>query len=103
MMKLRTIAHARAGDKGNLVNISVFAYRHEDYAMLVERVTEERVSELFREHITRPVTRYCRPESLRTQFRVAAPANRQRYALLASRRTRKESQLAHAFTGDLIT
>ncbi len=47
-MKLRAIAHARAGDKGNLVNISVFAYRDEDYAMLVERVTEERVSELFR-------------------------------------------------------
>jgi hypothetical protein len=61
MMKLRTIAHARAGDKGNLVNISVFAYRDEDYATLIERVTEERVSELFREHITRPVTRYCVP------------------------------------------
>jgi len=40
MMKLRTIAHARAGDKGNLANISVFAYRDEDYATLVERVTE---------------------------------------------------------------
>ena len=61
MMKLRTIAHARAGDKGNLVNISVFAYRDEDYAMLVEHVTEERVSELFREHITGPVTRYRVP------------------------------------------
>ena len=61
MMELRSIAHARAGDKGSLVNIAVFAYRDEDYAMLVEHVTEERVSELFREHITRPVTRYCVP------------------------------------------
>jgi hypothetical protein len=61
MIKLRAIAHARAGDKGRLVNISVFAYRDEDYATLVEHVTEERVSELFREHITRPVTRYCVP------------------------------------------
>jgi hypothetical protein len=61
MMKLRTIAHARAGDKSSLVNISVFAYRDEDYSMLVERVTEQRVSELFREHITKPVTRYCVP------------------------------------------
>ena len=43
-MKLQAIAHARAGDKGNLVNIAVFAYRDEDYATLVERVTEERVS-----------------------------------------------------------
>ena len=48
MMKLRTIAHARAGDKGNLVNISVIAYRDEDYALLADLVTEERVSELFR-------------------------------------------------------
>lgn len=60
-MQLRTIAHARAGDKGNLVNISLFPYHDEDYAMLIERVTEERVSELFREHITGPVTRYCVP------------------------------------------
>jgi hypothetical protein len=34
-MELRTVAHARAGDKGNLVNISVFPFRDEDYAMLV--------------------------------------------------------------------
>ncbi len=61
MIQLRTLAHARAGDKGNLVNISVFPYRDEDYAMLVERVTAKRVSDLFREHITRPVTRYCVP------------------------------------------
>ena len=61
MMKLRAIVHTRAGDKGNLVNISVIAYRDEDYATLIERVTEERVSELFREHITRPATRYCVP------------------------------------------
>jgi hypothetical protein len=68
MMMLRTIAHARAGDKGNLVNIAVFAYRDEDYATLVERVTEERVSELFREHITRQVTRYCVPNLCALNF-----------------------------------
>lgn len=73
MMQLQSIAHARAGDKGNLVNISVFAYRDEDYAMLVERVTEERVSELFREHITRPVTRYCVPH-LRHRQQASLPA-----------------------------
>ena len=60
-MKLRTIAHARAGDKGNLVNVSVFPYRDENYALLAERVTEERVRELFRGHITGPITRYCVP------------------------------------------
>lgn len=39
----------------------MFAYRDEDYATLVERVTEQRVSELFRDHITKPVIRYCVP------------------------------------------
>ena len=56
-MKLREIAHSRAGDKGKLVNISVIAYSEGDYATLVERVTVERVSELFRDHITKPVVR----------------------------------------------
>jgi hypothetical protein len=60
-MKLRMIAHSRAGDKGNLVNISVIAYRDEDYPTLVERVTEDRVAELFREHIAGPVVRYRVP------------------------------------------
>jgi len=67
-MKLQAIAHARAGDKGNLVNIAVFAYRDDDYATLVERVTVERVSELFREHITRPVIRYCVPNLCALNF-----------------------------------
>ena len=102
-MKLQAIAHARAGDKGNLVNIAVFAYRDEDYATLVERVTVERVSELFREHITRPVIRYCVPNLCAPELRPAAPAGRQRYAFPASRCAREESQLAHAFTGDMIT
>lgn len=60
-MTLRMIAHSRAGDKGNLVNISVIAYRDEDYPMLVEKVTEERVAELFRAHIAGPIVRYCVP------------------------------------------
>ncbi len=67
-MKLREIAHSRAGDKGNLVNISVIAYQHQDYATLVDLVTEARVSELFREHITRPVVRYCVPNLLALNF-----------------------------------
>jgi hypothetical protein len=67
-MRLQAIAHARAGDKGNLVNIAVFAFRDDDYATLVERVTVERVSELFREHITRPVIRYCVPNLCALNF-----------------------------------
>ena len=103
MMQLRTIAHARAGDKGNLVNISVFAYRDEDYATLVERVTEERVSELFREHITRPVIRYCVPNLSGLNFVLQRRLTDSVTRSLASRRAWEEPQLAHAFTGDLIT
>lgn len=67
-MKLRMIAHSRAGDKGNLVNISVIAYRDEDYPMLVERVTEDRVAELFCAHIAGPVVRYCVPNLCALNF-----------------------------------
>lgn len=72
-MKLREIAHSRAGDKGNLVNVSVIAYREEDYPVLVERVTEERVTELFREHITQPVVRYCVPNVFALNFVLHRP------------------------------
>jgi len=67
-MELRTIAHSRAGDKGNLVNISVISFRDEDYPMLVERVTEDRVAGLFREHIAGPVARYCVPNLCALSF-----------------------------------
>lgn len=39
-MQLRDIAHARAGDKGNISCISVIAYRAGDYERLVRHVTE---------------------------------------------------------------
>jgi hypothetical protein len=42
-MLLREIAHARAGDKGNISNISVIAYDPKDYPRLEEHVTAERV------------------------------------------------------------
>ena len=72
-MKLRDIAHSRSGDKGNLVNVSVIAYREQDYATLVDRVTEQRVTELFREHITQPVTRYCVPNLFALNFVLRRP------------------------------
>ena len=50
-MKLRELAHSRAGDKGNLVSISVIAYREEDYPTLVENVTAERITELLKRNL----------------------------------------------------
>lgn len=67
-MKLRELAHSRAGDKGNLVSISVIAYWELDYPTLVECVTADRVSELFQEHIARPVVRYCVPNVFALNF-----------------------------------
>ena len=42
-MKLRELAHARTGDKGDTSQISVIAYDPGDYAFLAEHVTAARV------------------------------------------------------------
>lgn len=60
-MKLREIAHARAGDKGNVSNIAVFAYEPGDYAYLVEQVTVERVKAHFSDIVKGDVVRYELP------------------------------------------
>ncbi len=61
-MKLRAIAHSRTGDKGNTSNISVIAYRDEDYPLLVEHVTAERVKAHFAGIVHGEVTRYELPK-----------------------------------------
>jgi hypothetical protein len=45
---LRDLAHSRAGDKGNISNISVIAYQMKDYPMLKEKVTAEAVKDYFK-------------------------------------------------------
>ena len=47
-MKLRELAHARTGDKGDTSQISVIAYEPGDFAYLAEHVTAERVQRAFR-------------------------------------------------------
>ena len=44
---LYAIAHGRAGDKGNRLNISLIPYDPAHYAPLATQVTEERVLALF--------------------------------------------------------
>lgn len=58
---LYNYAHARTGDKGNKVNISVIAYRPEDYDLLVQQVTEARVAEHFAHRKPTKVVRYLLP------------------------------------------
>lgn len=67
-MKLREIAHSRAGDKGNISVISVIAYKKEDYALLKEKVTEEKVSEYFKEIVNGKITRYELPNIYALNF-----------------------------------
>ena len=58
---LYELAHARTGDKGNKVNISLIAYRAQDYGLLVEQVTPERVAVHFAHRQSGLVTRYLLP------------------------------------------
>ncbi|MCL5263193.1 MAG: hypothetical protein M1568_02870 [Acidobacteria bacterium] len=57
-MRVREIAHARTGDKGRQLTISLIAYRPEDYFFLLDCITESAVSELFAPVIVAPVLRY---------------------------------------------
>lgn len=63
-MKLHTLAHSRTGDKGDTSNISIIAYRAEDYPLLCETLTAERVAEFFADQLepgAAPVRRYELP------------------------------------------
>jgi hypothetical protein len=60
-MLLQEIAHARAGDKGNIVTIAVVARRIEDFPLLEQRLTAEKVTDYFSELIDSPVVRYAIP------------------------------------------
>lgn len=46
-LPLHAIAHSRAGDKGNRVNLSLMPYDPVHYGLIAEQVTEERVLALF--------------------------------------------------------
>ena len=55
---VRDIAHARAGDKGNTSNVSVWAFDPADYPALKSALTPERIKAAFPDLIRGPVTRY---------------------------------------------
>ena len=57
-MKLREIAHTRAGDKGNLLNISVIPYNESDYVFLKKHLSTAKVQHFFRDMCKGAVTRY---------------------------------------------
>jgi hypothetical protein len=61
-MILRDLAHTRSGDKGDTSNISVIAFRQEDYELLRKEVTAERVKEALGAMVLGAVERYELPE-----------------------------------------
>ena len=58
---LREIAHARAGDKGNRSNVSVFAYDPAHYDVIKQQLTAERVKMSFAGVLLGHVERYELP------------------------------------------
>jgi hypothetical protein len=70
-MKLRDVAHSRTGDKGNTSNISVIAYRAEDFPFLCEFVTAERVRKQLAGLNPSRVTRYELPKLGALNFVIA--------------------------------
>jgi hypothetical protein len=55
---VRDIAHARAGDKGNISSVNVWAYDPADYAVLKRTLTAERVRAAYPHLIRGRVERY---------------------------------------------
>lgn len=61
LLPLHAIAHGRAGDKGNVSNISLIAYRPEAYAFLASEVTAGKVHKLYTHLGASHVMRYDLP------------------------------------------
>jgi hypothetical protein len=67
-MRLREIAHSRTGDKGNISSISLIAYRAEDYPILVEQVTTEKLKAWFAPLVSGDIVRYELPSLAALNF-----------------------------------
>jgi hypothetical protein len=67
-MLLHELAHARAGDKGDRLNISLIAYAPELYPLLRDTVSERVVRELFAHRRPTAVKRYLLPKLAAMNF-----------------------------------
>jgi hypothetical protein len=61
-VRLQDIANARAGDKGNRLNIALVCRDEKDYAALATQVTAERVAQIFAARKPSRVVRYDLPK-----------------------------------------
>lgn len=67
-MKLREIAHARTGDKGNTSNISLICYDEKNYEFIKAHVTAARVKTYFADIVQGEVVRYELPHVAALNF-----------------------------------
>lgn len=67
-MKLRELAHARSGDKGDVSNISVIAYDRSGYDQMRQVLTPERVKQHLRGIVRGEVRRYDLPDLMALNF-----------------------------------
>ena len=58
---LHRVAHGRAGDKGNRLNVSVIPYDSGAYELLAQQLTEKRVLEVYANRGATGVRRYELP------------------------------------------
>ncbi|GAX90335.1 AtuA-related protein [Effusibacillus lacus] len=68
LVQLRDISQVRAGDKGNTVNIALFAPSDELYRIFLREVTPEKVKAHFRGWIEGEVIRYEVPNLMALNF-----------------------------------
>lgn len=60
-VKLYDIAHGRAGDKGNTLTLSLIPYKEEDFLLLREQITADKVKEHLKGIVKGDVIRYELP------------------------------------------
>ena len=67
-VQLVDIAQARSGDKGNNIDLGLFAPDEKIYDLLIEQVTAERVKDHFKDLVKGEVIRYELPNILALKF-----------------------------------
>ncbi len=68
MKKLYELAHSRAGDKGNILMLSLIPYEEKDYERLREKVTADAVKEHLAGIVDGEIIRYEVPNIAAFQF-----------------------------------
>lgn len=61
-MKLWEIAHARTGDKGNISNISLIVHSINNFELIKEKVTIDRLKEWYGNQVKGEIIRYEIPQ-----------------------------------------